>query len=144
MKTLFVYSDGGALNNPGPAGLGVVITDERGQVLKKISQYIGRATNNQAEYKALILALKTVVELKKQAEWKEAAVRVFLDSELLVRQLNLQYKVKDKALQLLFLEVYNLAVSLKKVSFTHIPREQNRLADQLVKQALRKTPSQRP
>jgi len=143
MKTLFVYSDGGALNNPGPAGLGVVIMDEKGQILKKISQYIGRATNNQAEYKALILALKTVAELKKQAEWEEAAVRVFLDSELLVRQLNLQYKVKDKALQPLFLEVYNLAVSLKKVSFTHIPREQNRLADQLVKQALCKIPSQR-
>jgi len=144
MKTLFVYSDGGALNNPGPAGLGVVIMDEKGQILKKISQYIGRATNNQAEYKALILALKTVAELKKQAEWEEAAVRVFLDSELLVRQLNLQYKVKDKALQPLFLEVYNLAVSLKKVSFTHIPREQNRLADQLVKQALCKKSSQRP
>ena len=134
MKTYLIYTDGGASGNPGPAGVGVVICDEKKKILNKISEYIGNATNNQAEYKAVIRAL---YELSKIKENEPTQYRFFLDSELVVHQLNLKYKVKHPELQPLFLNVHNAAISLGNVSFTHIRREENQAADKLVKMAIK-------
>ncbi|MDO9399203.1 MAG: ribonuclease HI family protein [bacterium] len=127
---LILYTDGGARGNPGPSGIGVVIFDEKGNIVDEISKYIGNATNNQAEYKALIAGLAKAKELDGQE------IEVFLDSELVVKQLNREYRVKDQHLALLFVEAYNISISFKKIVFKHIPREKNKLADKLVNLAL--------
>ena len=132
MKTFFVYTDGGASGNPGPAGIGVVI---KSKTILEISEYIGETTNNQAEYKALLRAQEELLTLKENGE---SEYRFFLDSELLVCQLNLKYKVKHKELQPLFLKAKNNCVLLGNVSFCHIEREQNKEADSLVKAATKK------
>lgn len=132
---LVVYTDGGARNNPGPAAIGVVITQED-QTLKKYSDFIGQATNNQAEYQAVIFALKKVKLLFGKKKAKKMNIEVCLDSQLMVKQLNHQYKIKEKDLQLLFLKVWNLILDFGQVSFKHIPRQQNKEADRLVNQAL--------
>ena len=129
-KKIIIYTDGGARGNPGPAGIGAVLYNENQEVLAKISKYLGVATNNQAEYQALILALKKAIELGAEE------VNCYLDSELVVCQLNREYKVKNKDLAPLFLDIYNLSLSFKKITFTHIPRERNKLADQLANEAM--------
>lgn len=129
---LTIFTDGGARGNPGPAGIGAVILDEQGNSLEEISQYIGQATNNQAEYRALIAALSSAKQLG------GSEIEVFLDSELVVKQMNREYKVKDKELASLFVSAYNLTLGFKKVIFKHVRREQNRLADKLVNLALDK------
>ena len=129
---LTIYTDGGARGNPGPAGIGAVILDERGCIIGEISEYIGEATNNQAEYKALIAGLV------KAKEMGALELEVFLDSELVVKQLNREYRVKDKDLAPLFVQVYNISLGFKKIVFKHIRREKNELADKLVNQALNK------
>jgi len=131
-KKIIIFSDGGARGNPGPAGIGAVLYDSKKQVLAKISKYIGETTNNQAEYQALITALKKAKELGGQE------LDVFLDSELVVKQLNCEYKVKNKELAPLFLEVYNLSLNFSKITFTHVYRENNKEADRLVNEALDK------
>lgn len=134
-EMLFVYTDGGAMNNPGPAGIGVVICDSKKRVLKKISRYIGETTNNQAEYQAVIEALRWIdFNLKPKPH---TPITFFLDSELIVNQLNHKYKIKNQNLQPLFLKVHNLAVALGNVKFEYIPREQNKEADRLVKKAIK-------
>jgi ribonuclease HI len=130
-----IYTDGGARGNPGPAAIGVVIQKE-GQTLKKYSDFIGRATNNQAEYEAVIFALKKVKLLFGKKKAKAMEIEVCLDSELIARQLNHQYKIKEKDLQPLFLKVWNLILDFGQVSFKYIPRQQNKEADRLVNQAL--------
>ena len=130
-----IYTDGGARGNPGPAGIGAVI-NVAGEI-KKYGQYIGQATNNEAEYQAVIFALKKLKQLiGKEKAKSEAEVEIHLDSELLASQINGEYKIKEKRLQELFLEVWNLKQDFKTVSFRHIPREDNRGADRLVNQAL--------
>jgi ribonuclease HI len=126
-----LYTDGGARGNPGPAGTGAVL-QSAGKVIWEAGAYIGKATNNQAEYQALIAGLEHARDLQ------ASEVECFLDSELLVKQMNREYKVKDKDLAPLFLKVWNLSVNFKKVTFTHIPREQNKEADRLVNEALDK------
>ncbi len=130
-----IYTDGGARGNPGPAAIGVVI---KGLAeIKKYSEYIGQATNNEAEYQAVIFALKKLKHLiGKEKAKTDAELEVHLDSELLANQLNGEYKIKEKSLQQLFLEVWNLKQDFKSVNFQHIPREDNRGADKLVNQAL--------
>ncbi len=130
MKKLIIYTDGGARNNPGPAGIGVVIMDENREVATQISEYIGEATNNQAEYKAVIAAMRRAKELK------ASELEFYLDSELIVKQLNREYRVKDKDLAPLFLQIHNLSLSFKKIIFRHIPREENEEADRLVNLAI--------
>ncbi len=127
---LKIYSDGGARGNPGPGGAGVVIRDEKGQIIKTISHYLGFITNNQAEYQALIFGLEKARELKAQE------LDCYLDSELLVKQLNRQYRVKDKDLAPLFIKVWNLSLGFKKIKFHHIFREDNKEADRLVNEAI--------
>ncbi len=121
-----LYTDGGARNNPGPAGAGFVIQDEKGKTIAMGKKYLGERTNNEAEYEALILGLKKALELG----IKE--IQVLMDSELVVCQMNRDYKVKDLELSKLFLKVWNLASQFKKISYQHIPREKNVLADELV------------
>jgi ribonuclease HI len=132
---LIIYTDGGARENPGPAAIGVVITQE-GQILKKYDEFIGETTNNEAEYQAVIFALKKVKLLFGKKKAKQMEIEVCLDSELIVRQLNHQYKIKEENLQPLFIKVWNLMLDFCQVSFKHIPREKNKEADRLVNQAL--------
>lgn len=129
-KKLIIYTDGGARNNPGPAGIGAVLMDENRKIIFEISEYIGEATNNQAEYKAVIAALKKAKELKAEE------LDFYLDSELVVKQLNREYRVKDKDLAPLFLQIHNLSMSFKKIIFKHIRRELNEEADALVNLAI--------
>jgi len=130
MKKYIIHSDGGARGNPGPAAIGAVIKDEQGLEIQYISQKIGETTNNQAEYKAIISALEKALEMG--VEYAEC----FLDSELVVQQLNHKYKVKNKDLAPLFLKVHNLSLQFKKISFHHVMREKNKEADRLVNEAL--------
>jgi len=132
-----IYTDGGTRGNTGPAAIGVVIKKE-GQTLKKYFQFIGEATNNQAEYEAVIFALKKVKLLFGRKKAKTMALEVYTDSELMARQLNHQYKIKEEDLQPLFLKVWNLILNFGQVSFKHITRQQNKEADRLVNQALDK------
>lgn len=129
-KKLKLYTDGGARGNPGPAGIGVVIFDEQENLVAEISKYVGETTNNQAEYKALIAGLDKAKELG------ASELDVFLDSKLVVKQLNREYRVKDKDLAPLFVQVYNISLGFKKIIFKHIFREKNSQADKLVNKAL--------
>ncbi|HID64638.1 MAG TPA: ribonuclease HI family protein [Anaerolineae bacterium] len=130
MRRLVIYADGAARGNPGPAGIGVVIEDERGRVLKEVSQFVGRQTNNQAEYLALIQGLEAA------AEYQADAVLVRLDSELLVHQLRGEYKVKSPRLEPLMSQVQKLLARYKVVGIEHIERRYNRAADRLANRAI--------
>ena len=130
MKKIIIYTDGGARGNPGPAGIGAVLYNENKKIIAEISRYLGVATNNQAEYKALISALRKAIELKADE------LDCYLDSELVVKQLKREYKVKNAELAPLFLEIHNLSLSFKKITYTHIPREKNKAADQLANEAM--------
>ena len=129
-KKLIIYTDGGARGNPGPAGIGAVIYDEHNNIVSEISDYIGHATNNQAEYRAVIAALEKVRELNPEE------VIFYLDSELVVKQLKGEYRVKNRDLAPLFIRIHNLKLEIKKVDFFHIPREQNKIADRLANKAM--------
>ncbi len=129
-KGFDIYIDGSSLGNPGDAGIGIIIALD-GHPLKNISQYIGTQTNNIAEYTALIAALKEALDLE------TGSVRVFSDSELLCRQINGAYKVKNAALKDLFTEAQGLIARFEDFSIRHIPREENRGADKLAQAAAR-------
>ena len=130
MKKLIIYTDGGARGNPGPAAIGVVVGE------KGYGEAIGNTTNNIAEYKAVIFGLKKAKSLLGGKKATEAEIEVRADSELIVSQLNGEYKVKEDSLKPLFIDVWNLKQDFKSVSFAHIPREKNREADRLVNQSL--------
>ena len=129
---LLLRTDGGARGNPGPAGIGVVIEDaDSGKVLEEHSEYIGETTNNQAEYRAVLLGLARAVALR------AASVSVLADSELLVRQATGTYKVKNPGIAQRFLELRNLETKLGvPVRYRHVRREQNTRADQLANEAM--------
>lgn len=127
---VIIYTDGGARGNPGPAGIGVVFFDHKKNILHQFAEYIGKATNNQAEYRAVILALEKAKELN------FTELDFYLDSELVARQINGEYKVKDKDLGSLFVKVWNLKLGFKKVVFHHVTREKNKEADKLVNRAI--------
>lgn len=127
---LTIYTDGGARGNPGPAAYGVVIYDAKGKIIKKYGKYLGEKTNNEAEYEGIIAALEAAAELK--ADY----VELRMDSQLAMRQLSGIYKIKNHRMQALVLKVRNLETEFKKVSFKHIPREQNKLADALANAAI--------
>ena len=126
---LTIFTDGGARGNPGPAGIGVVIK-ENGRTIKEYGKYIGETTNNQAEYRALISALETAKEMGAEE------VNIFMDSELIVKQVKGEYKVKHPGLAPLFLKLHNLRMGFKKFSVAHIRRERNTEADALVNKAI--------
>jgi len=132
MEKIIIHSDGGARGNPGPAGIGAVLNDEKGEVLAEISRYIGETTNNQAEYQALIAGMEKAKDL-----FAEELI-CYLDSELVVKQLNREYKVKNAELATQFLKVHNLSLSFKKIKYVHVRREQNKEADLLANAAMDK------
>ncbi|MCX6779227.1 MAG: ribonuclease HI family protein [Candidatus Magasanikbacteria bacterium] len=127
---LFIFTDGGARGNPGPAAAGIVIKDAQNKVVATFGEYLGETTNNQAEYRALVLALKKAEEIG------GTELQCFADSELMVKQLNHEYKMKNQELAPLYLKIHNLSLSFKKISFKHIPREKNKEADKLVNEVL--------
>ncbi len=136
MADYIIHTDGASKGNPGPASIGVVIANSAGVVLKEYSQALGKATNNVAEYQAVIFALKKIKALfgKKAAEQSDILIKS--DSKLLVKQLNGEFKLKDEKIQKLFIEIWNLRLDFKNVSFERIPREKNQRADALANQAL--------
>jgi ribonuclease HI len=136
MKKFIVHTDGGSRSNPGPAAIGVVISNEKGHELKKFGEYLGTATNNEAEYTAAIFALKKIKALWGKDNAKKSEVDMFADSELLVKQMKGEYKIEHAKIQPLFLELWNLIIDFKKVRFSAIPRERNKEADRLVNEAL--------
>jgi ribonuclease HI len=125
-----LWTDGGARGNPGPAAFAYVLEDEQGDVLAAHGEAIGVATNNVAEYSALIAGLDKAVELGVRE------LEVISDSELMVKQMRGEYKVKNEALRELSLRAAQLARKLDRVTYTAVRREQNKLADQLVNEAL--------
>ena len=139
MKKIIIYTDGGSRGNPGPGAVGVVFCNEKGQPFKEYSEYLGdNITNNEAEYKAAIFALKKFKALFGKKIVAQSEVEVKSDSELLVKQLNGEYKIIDEKIQSLFLETWNLKIDFKKIKFSLIPREKNKEADRLVNEALTK------
>jgi len=134
-KLYTINSDGGARGNPGPAGIGVVIKGG-GIGVKEYAESIGETTNNVAEYKAVIFGLKKLKSLIGSKEAGESEVEILADSELLVKQLNSEYKIKELELQKLFVELWNLRLDFRKITFSHIPREQNKRADELLNRKL--------
>lgn len=133
-KTIEVFTDGGALSNPGPAALGVVIKYKN--QIKTYSKDLGIKTNNQAEYLAAIFALKKIKELIGKKVAKNYDVIIYSDSQLLVYQMSNKWKIEDKELMFLFVELHNLTLDFKSVIFNYIEREKNYLADKLVKNML--------
>jgi ribonuclease HI len=131
---IIVHSDGGARGNPGPAAIGAVM-EINGNIFK-LSEKIGKATNNVAEYQAIIGGLKKVKQILGKTRAKNARLECFLDSELIVKQLNGQYKIKESGLHKFFIELWNLTLDFKEVEFKHVRREMNKEADLLVNQAL--------
>ncbi len=125
-----MYTDGGARGNPGMAGIGIVIEDKNGSIIREISQYIGKQTNNVAEYKALGRGLETALDLGIKK------ITCYLDSELVVKQIKGEYKVKNERI----ISMYNMTVPLieKLDSFEiiHVKRELNKKADKLVNEAI--------
>lgn len=141
MKKIIIYIDGGSRGNPGPSAIGVLFSNERGEVLKNFAEYLGENfTNNEAEYQAIIFALNKFKQVFGKKLAKSSEVEIKSDSELLIKQLKGQYKILDSKIQPLFLKVWNLRLDFKKVSFKLIPRERNKEADRLVNEILNKNP----
>jgi len=130
-----IYTDGGSRGNPGPAAIGVIFTDEKGKVIKEYGQKIGRATNNEAEYEAVIFALQKAKALFGKQKAKNMEMEIRTDSEFISKQLNGQYKILDRKIEGLFLQTWNLKIDFGKVIFKYIPRSENREADKLVNRA---------
>ena len=129
-ETLTIFIDGACSGNPGPAGIGVVIKNGKKNI-KEISEPIGEATNNIAEYTAFKVALIEAGKLTK------GTLKVFTDSELLAKQVTGQYKIKNESLAVLFQEVSKLSLRFKSVEIQHVPREKNKEADKLATSAIK-------
>ncbi len=125
-----MYCDGASSGNPGPSGIGVVINFPGGGTSHRLSDYIGTATNNVAEYSALLKGLETARSLGIQE------IRIFMDSELLARQINGLYRVRNKNLMPLWIKAMSLLKGFSNYSVTHVPREMNREADSLARRAV--------
>ena len=125
-----IYTDGAARGNPGPAAAGAIIRDEHNKIIAQISHRIGFATNNQAEYAAIVMALEEALKLG------ATNVNLKSDSELVVKQLGGRYRVKNVALKPLYQKVIKLSSSLESFKINHIPRGQNEEADKLANRAL--------
>lgn len=129
---LIVNTDGGARGNPGPAASAFVVKDEAGRVIAKKAFYLGDATNNVAEYTAVIKALEYLKEHNESA----TEIEFYLDSNLVVQQLNRKFKIKSEPLKLLADEILSLSSQLSTTSFSYVPRENNHEADKLVNECL--------
>jgi ribonuclease HI len=131
IKRVVIFTDGASQGNPGPAAIGATIKDEQGNLITTISQSIGRTTNNQAEYRAIIAALERAISLG------VSQIDMRSDSELVIRQINGQYRVKAASILPLYQKVKHLQSQLEGFTITHIPRQQNTEADSLAANALK-------
>ena len=130
MKKYKLFTDGGARGNPGPAGIGGILYDSQDKKIVDFAVYLGETTNNQAEYKALIKGLELAQKNKVDN------LDCYLDSELVVKQLKKEYKVKNEGLAILFVKAWNLSLKFKKITFNHVTRDKNTVADALANQAM--------
>lgn len=150
-KSLKIFCDGGARGNPGPAAIGFAVFDQKHQLIFKFSQYIGKRTNNFAEYQAVIVALEWLK--KNQDHLLSDKIEFRLDSSLVINQLSGKFKIKDPLLKQQFIKVKNLETNFqvdfssqglplfdpkqsRKISYLYVPREENKIADLLVNEAL--------
>lgn len=132
MKAVTIYTDGASRGNPGDAGIGVVVAAEDGTILREIGEYIGKTTNNVAEYSALIRGLREAIDLGADA------INISTDSQLMVFQLTGIYKVKSPNLKPFYQEAINLLQRFRKVSISHVVRDLNKRADQLANEGVNK------
>ncbi len=131
MNKILIYVDGGSRGNPGPSAAAYII-----EGIKNGGEFLGETTNNEAEYLAVILALKKVKHILGKEKIKNIDFEFRSDSQLLVNQLNGEYKIEEERLQKLFMEIWNLKIDFGKIKFIRIPREKNKEADKLVNQIL--------
>lgn len=122
--------DGAARGNPGEAGCGAVICDDSGAVVQELSRYLGKTTNNVAEYEALLMGLEAVLQLGQKN------IQVQSDSQLLVRQLNGEYRVKDEKLKILYQRVMALLRQFERYRIVHVYRDMNKLADRMANRGI--------
>lgn len=137
MNSLKVYCDGGSRGNPGSGASGFVVFSNSGEVVTRQGKFLGYVTNNQAEYRAVIYALCFLIDYLKNFGTKFLKVEFYLDSELVVKQLRGEYRIKDAKLQPLAIEIKRLEKNITTpVVFFSIPRNQNKIADALVNKSL--------
>lgn len=139
MTKMYVNTDGGSRGNPGPAAIGIAFFDAEGKQLFTHKECIGKATNNEAEYSAIVKALKILLKSQWFGDNNDDAKEVIcrLDSKLVVEQICGNYKIKQDHLRVFVNEIHSIIAEIKlKLSFVHIPREENKVADKLVNQAL--------
>jgi len=137
MEKVYLNTDGGSRGNPGPAGAGAFIYNEKGEMIRKAHQFLGVMTNNEAEYCAVLLGLDALKKTFGKEKIKELEIVVRLDSELVCRQLKNEYQIKEEKLVPLFIKIHNLQVSeFKHLKFESIPREKNFEADKLANHAM--------
>jgi ribonuclease HI len=131
-----IHADGGSRGNPGPSGAGAVVRDEQGNIVASVSKFLGTRTNNFAEYEAVICAMQEIAKLVPVGRFSEVEVAVKMDSELVVKQMKKEYKVKHPVLKEQNARLIQEAGRFRFVSFTHIPRAQNSDADALANEAM--------
>ena len=136
MEKIIIYTDGGSRGNPGPSGIGVVIADGKGNMIKEYSSFLGVKTNNEAEYEAVIFGLRKIKALLGKEKIKNTEIEFRLDSQLIARQLNGEYKIEEEKLFPLFIKIWNLKIKFGTVKFSEIPREKNKEADRLANKAM--------
>jgi len=130
LKELAIYVDGASRGNPGRAGIGLAIYDNKGNILKRMNEYIGQTTNNVAEYTALIWGLQEALILN------ATCLTIYTDSQLITRQLEGSYRIKDNTLRRFYRQVQHLMRGFDSVSIEHIERKQNKEADRLANRAI--------
>ncbi len=132
-----IYTDGGARNNPGPAGAGFVILNSQNEILKEGSEYLGEKTNNWAEYEAVYLSLQALKKIVGEKETRKCSIEIKMESQLAVLQLSGMYQIKKENLFSQFIKIWNMRVKyFPEIIFTHIPREKNKEADKLANKAM--------
>lgn len=140
MSTIYINTDGGSRGNPGPAGIGAVFYNAEGEEIHAYCEFVGEATNNQAEYQAIVKALNILVKskwLKKNNGNKDKKIICRLDSKLVVEQINGNFKVKNEGIKPLIAEINSLKMEINvPMEFIHIPREKNARADELANKAM--------
>lgn len=137
-EKIIIYTDGGSRGNPGLAGVGAVIMGFDGKVLKEVSKYLGKQTNNFAEYEAVAEGLKALKKILGQ-KTKDFDIEIKMDSQLVARQLSGEYQIKEETLFGQFIKIHNMQVKdFPNITFTYIPREQNKHADALANKAMDK------
>jgi ribonuclease HI len=141
MKKIIINTDGASRGNPGKASIGVVFYNEKEQIIKEFGEYLGdKLTNNEAEYQAVIYALKKFKTVFGKEIAKTTELEIRSDSELMVSQLNGKYKLVNENIQKFFIEIWNLKTDFISVKFKQIPREKNKDADRMANQALDSQP----